>query len=241
MLGLIAEIGNHHNGDFQKAKDLITAAKECGASYAKLQAIDPIIAQQSGSMPLQFYQRCAFNHDQYRDLVTFGAQIGIDVFYSFFGMIYEFARIDSRYGNYHKISGKQAETWPVEKIAYFNTERSLISIPYDMSRERLRRVSSVSYNMNVMVVTPYPPFTYQPTKLDDVQQFYDQLVGFSDHSVGIENCIDAIDRGCLLIEKHFYLGDVIECDGKIYRDCEHSANPEELRTLAQYLKGKLNA
>src|SRR5690349_21795690 len=34
---VIAEVGHNHQGDVQQAKDLITAAKECGADAVKLQ------------------------------------------------------------------------------------------------------------------------------------------------------------------------------------------------------------
>ena len=38
---IIAEIGNNHEGDFELAKELISAAKESGANAVKFQTIIP--------------------------------------------------------------------------------------------------------------------------------------------------------------------------------------------------------
>ena len=37
---IIAEVGNNHDGDYLKAKDMVHAANEAGASRIKFQCID---------------------------------------------------------------------------------------------------------------------------------------------------------------------------------------------------------
>ena len=80
----IAEFSNMHGGDFEHAKDLIRAACDAGADVVKGQAYDnpQAIIDMGGSMPLEFYQQCMFTVDQYLELIEFGKQIGIDVFFT---------------------------------------------------------------------------------------------------------------------------------------------------------------
>ena len=60
---------------------------------------------------------------------------------------------------------------------------------------------------------------------------FDRLAGFSDHTVGIEWALEAIDRGARIIEKHFTLD-------KNMAGCDQagSATPDELKRICDYVK-----
>ena len=57
------------------------------------------------------------------------------------------------------------------------------------------------------------------------------LVGFSDHSIGIDNCLYAHILGAKIIEKHFTLNK----KDKSFRDHELSANPKDFMKLRDKL------
>ena len=57
-------------------------------------------------------------------------------------------------------------------------------------------------------------------------------VGYSDHAIGIENCLVAASLGARVIEKHF----TISNNFSTFRDHLHSANPKQLNELSKKLK-----
>ena len=60
-------------------------------------------------------------------------------------------------------------------------------------------------------------------------------IGYSDHAIGIDNCLVAAALGARVIEKHFTLSH----NFSKFRDHKHSANPKELKTLSRKIK-KIN-
>ena len=72
-----------------------------------------------------------------------------------------------------------------------------------------------------------------PTFNDDLKNYFlkkfqkDHIVGYSDHSIGIEMSLLAIVRGAQIIEKHFTL----DKSNITTRDHSLSATPEEFRNL----------
>lgn len=236
LSGLVAEIGNHHFGDIEKAKELIRVAKECGASFVKMQAIDPIefIA---GSMDGEFYSMCDLGLSGYLECVDYGDSIDVPVFFSVFGTKY--ATLPESLGDRpYKISGSQFQTFTHEVLQFWNLQNQrpvIISVPKTDEIYLEDRRECVS-NMNVMYVTPYLPGRVDFTTIERYVELFKKPIGYSDHSVGIGNCRVAISQyGCQLIEKHFNLYGVQAFGGKTYRDSLHAANAYQLERLAKYL------
>ena len=84
-------------------------------------------------------------------------------------------------------------------------------------------------NLNYLwCVSKYPTYT------NDLEGFpkkfeRSKLIGYSDHTIGIDTCLLAISRGATVIEKHFTLD---KSDTTI-RDHSLSATPEEFRNLVE--------
>jgi sialic acid synthase SpsE len=231
--GLIAEISNHHFGDFEEALELIRIAKESGADYVKMQAFKAEDVT-TGSMPVEFYERCSMPMEDYIACIDYGEFIGIPVFFSTFSYKYEelFLR---RPRMIRKIaSGQVGESMYGKLLANHNNDNTIISIK---NIDLLKTYQQYIDKMNLMYVTPY---NYPISHLWEIEQFKEftkSPVGFSDHSITIDNCKTAITKyGCRLIEKHFYLGKDIRWDGKLFRDCVHSATPNEFEKLAKYYR-----
>lgn len=235
MRALIAEIGNMHLGDLDNAFELIAAAKDCGATHAKMQAIGPY-KPSGGSMPDGFYEMCSMTIDEYSECIDYGASIGIPVFFSIFDPVFE--ELFNRYPSMiRKISASQGQDSTTSFLKKHNNFNTIISIPILFGT-----LFPAMLNMRILCATPY---NY---KSDDISliPFYSGMlknfsrnIGLSDHSIGIENCKQAIsDYDCKIIEKHFYLGNDIKFKGQLYRDCEHSANPKQFAELAKFFEEK---
>lgn len=225
MKALIAEIGNCHLGNVHSAYRLIRMAKDCGATHVKMQAIDSV-KPEGGSMPDEFYAQCSMSLSEYRSCVQYGQQINIPVFFSTFHK--KFESLHTMYeGQIKKISGSQYENKSYKPKD--NNKYSLISIP------RFENLRPDISEMNIMHVTPYNYVYSDLSPIDILTKHYKKKAGYSDHSIGIENCKRAINQyECQLIEKHFYFGSNIKFKGQVYRDCYHSSSPIEFEKLAKY-------
>jgi sialic acid synthase SpsE len=67
--------------------------------------------------------------------------------------------------------------------------------------------------------------------IETLQKAFGLLVGYSDHTLGIEACIAAATVGARIIEKHFTL----DKTRTTFRDHALSADPVELQRLATFL------
>jgi len=236
ITGLIAEIGNHHFGDIGKARELIRAARDCGAAYAKFQAIDPETFT-GGSMPRDFYWQCDLGLDGYLSLEDYGRQLGIPVFFSVFGPKYEALKTYWP-GKPYKIAGGQFGSMSDAELKTWNDQDRnpvIVSVPSG-SASHLWKNRDVMTNMHVMYVTPYLPERVEFFEIFEYEDALHRSVGYSDHCRGVISCLIAIDDfGCRLIEKHFNLFGRQSFQGRVYRDSIHAASAPELTRLATHL------
>src|SRR3989344_3790284 len=92
---VIAEAGINHNGDFETAKKLITAAKQCGADAVKFQAFkaEELIIEEAqkaehvkgGQSFFEMLRSWELSDDDYVKLADFAKKEGIIFFASVFG------------------------------------------------------------------------------------------------------------------------------------------------------------
>ena len=72
---LIAEIGNNHEGSFQRAKKLIDLAKEGGADAVKFQTINPKkYYHYNEKKQLKKYNKFKLTNNQFRKLALYSKQ-----------------------------------------------------------------------------------------------------------------------------------------------------------------------
>lgn len=233
MRGVIAELGNHHLGDVEKAKEMIRIAKECGAHYAKMQVIDPLRVSKHGSMTLGFYEQCALTAEEYAECQEYGLELGIEVFFSVFADIADFRDLDY---HYYKISGSQFLAWTREMLMGWNHPKTIISIP-QVDKLLLKFKAPAISRMTPMFVTPYMKDHSELVNFATLvshQNILNRPVGYSDHSLGIANCLVALNEyDAPLIEKHMNPFGPQSYDGRVYRDCYHAATPKHFEMLCK--------
>lgn len=220
---LISEVGNCHNGCIKTAKEMIRVSRECGADLVKMQAFNP--NDINGSMERGFYEKCALNIFQYTELIEYGKDIGIEVFYSIFSK--EFKSLEGAQ-KYKKIAASQSQK-NIRATERADAHNVFISLrPNDGMLPDLK-VANVLYASKYLVENPYFE------NLTFLNQYYGRNCGYSDHTIGIEYCIEAIQEyECPVIEKHFTLTRDIYFNGQQFRDAIHSALPYELERLAKH-------
>lgn len=220
---LIAEFGNNHFGDFAKAKTMILAALESGATLAKGQAF---LAKdlKSGSMPREFYKQCQFTLQQYVELIEYGREIGIPVFFSIFSK--ELSVLEE-HQQYYKLSGRQTLDGKHD-FREFDVSNAFVSIPATADPPYLKRAQP-------LYVSDYLAEDPGLHNLIRLKEFYKRPVGYSDHTLGITQCKKAIDHFDVpVIEKHFTLDKSYVFGQSFFRDCAHGIGPDEFLKLSKY-------
>lgn len=216
---LIAEIGLNHFGDFDRAKELIRAANDSGADLIKSQAF---IAQDFiGSMPPEFYRRCEFTLEQYKELIDYARELKNDMFFSIISEGFEGLKT---YQKWHKITGQQ--TREGKATTFYDHENVLISVPTGVDFPFFRKAE-------ILHVTEYVTEVPNLERIRYLQNILGRDVGYSDHAIGIRNCVKAYEvHGCNIIEKHFCLKQHETWGGQMFRDTLHGATPKAFQRLA---------
>jgi len=219
---LIAEVGNNHAGSYNKAVELIRVAKESGADAVKLQAINGDV--QTGSMPQGFYKQCEFTYFYYCRLIEYGKEIGIPVFYS----IFDNSLWDLYFKQkYDKCSASQTDNG----MMISDNKNSFVSINSDCYH------LPEYYYANIMYASDYLVGNPNLLSIHWLSLHYARHVGYSDHTIGVKRCIQAaMTWNAPVIEKHFTIDTEIKYEGKLFRDCIHSATPKQFEELAKAVK-----
>lgn len=229
----ISEIGNNHFGDKQRFKDLIKASRDSGATLVKAQLFDP--ERISGSMHSGFYKQCSAIFEHLAEFLEFSIEQDIPLFYSYFHKW----PVHEAMQEYKKIAGIQAHDIFIhginEKRFKIDDDNVFISLPKTITDFPFLKKSVVMHVSDYMTDKP------NLIRLDSMSCYYDSiegrekgLIGYSDHTLGIENCVKAMDSyGANIIEKHFTLKKDMKWNGATFRDTVHGATPKEFNELTR--------
>lgn len=231
---LIAEIGNNHFGDMDKAKELISLAVRSGASMVKMQAINPYLVK--GSMPLEFYCQCALSDDQCVELMEFCENgFNVPLFFSIFGdrELKLFPKLFKRQ-SFFKVSAGQTKAYLEDLNTYSISGYDLPNVIMSIPEESIKFMNKMNH-AKLMYATPY---LVEDPKLNNIERIRflsgSGVFGYSDHTIGIDWCVRAVrDCGSNIIEKHFTDEKNKEFGGIVFRDTVHGATPNEFEKLAK--------
>ena len=175
---IIAEAGVNHGGDFGKARELVEAARESGASAVKFQIYDPVKLGRGIDARLSFAE--------YEKL----ADMGIEMFASVFSV--EDAEFIDPLVKRFKVAA--SEVGNIKLLTYLNQlpKRKIISRNPD---------SAICCWLNsrwdiLHCISEYPCKNPQ-------LKYVGSWGGYSDHCIGIEAAVISRAVGADIIEKHF--------------------------------------
>jgi|TARA_A100001391_G_scaffold196852_1_gene176106 N,N'-diacetyllegionaminate synthase len=236
MTKLIAEIGWNHMGNMVLAKDMITAAKESGADFAKFQTFD-IKRLKSGPWDTdgrrEIYEKAQLSLDNHFDLKNYCDEVGIGFMSSVFS-IGDADLLKQVVTDYVKIPSMESRNRELIHYCLKHFKHLIISTgtsTYDEIRSIVVNIPKDRYTL-LHCVSSYP-CKFDVVNLPRINNLKDlsDSVGFSDHTQGIETSVLSLGYDIKWIEKHFTTNN--DLPG---RDNEFAVLPKELKRLSEYIK-----
>ena len=237
---VIAEIGNNHEGSVELARDMILAAATAGAHAVKFQTIIPeqLIApdQTERLNQLRRYQLSLDDHIYLFKVATDNGLMFMSTPFSLKSvdmlnpMVPAF-KIASGDNNHFALLEKVASTG---KPVFLSTGMADI----DNIASSVGIINRAWVNAGVVdpclvllhCVSAYPtPFSQANLLAMRKLAELGYLIGYSDHTLGIEAAVLSVALGARVIEKHFTLSKT-QSD---FRDHQLSAEPHELKQLVE--------
>ena len=216
---VIPEIGINHEGDINKAFQMVDDAYAAGAEIVKFQSHiieDEMIPEAGKVIPgnakesiLNIMSRCALTLDEEKELKVYVESKGM-IF-----MSTPFSRaaadhLESLDVDVYKIGSGECNNYPlIEHIASFGKPIILSTGMNDIKSIKKSAEIMEKYNISYALlhcVSIYPT-PYDKVKLGAINDlkgnFPNAVIGLSDHSLGNYTCFGAIPYGASILEKHF--------------------------------------
>ena len=240
---LIAEIGNNHEGSFSKAKKLILEAKKSGADAVKFQFINPsMLVPYKDVGRFKQLNKYLFSLKEFKVLKKICKKNNID----FFSTIFDIKKLNnfSKIQNYFKISSGDNNFYDLLKEISKFKKPIMISTGMLSQNElkklikKIRMLHKLDFrkkNISLMHCVSSYPCKNEDLNLSFISKLkkYEFIPGYSDHSLGINGCVQAFSLGAKIIEKHFTLNELKKSK---FRDHKHSATPSQFKKLRKKIE-----
>jgi N-acetylneuraminate synthase/sialic acid synthase len=247
---VIAEIGHNHQGDVEKAKQLIHAAKECGANAVKLQKRSNRTLYTRAYYEQPYDNEFSFgptygahrealelSADEYRELQAYAREQEI----SFFATAWDFesaellAELDVPA---FKIASGDLLNTPLQRYVagfgkpiFLSTGGGTLA---DVDRA-VETITAVNDRLCILQCTAAYPAATEDLNLRVIttmrERFPDFVIGLSDHQSGISMALVAYMLGARVVEKHFTLDHALKGT-----DHAFSLMPDGMRRLVRDLR-----
>lgn len=248
---IIAEMSANHAGDFNRAIEIIHAAKEAGADCIKIQTYT------ADTITLDCHNKYftlengtwegANLHDLYKEAFTpwewqkalkeEADKIGID----FFSTPFDKTAVDfleSIDMDFYKIASFEAVDIPLIKEVAKTGKPIIMSVGMATVEEIQEAIDAAKAvgNTNMALlkccsVYPAIPENMNLKTIQDMKERFGVPVGLSDHSMGHVAALTAVALGASVIEKHFCLGRDIENP-----DSSFSMEPSEFADMVRAIR-----
>lgn len=223
---IISELCGQWGGSIDKAKKMIDQSAEGGADAVKVQLYD---TYRMPGKDRHKWEYLSMSKDVFLELKDYSEKKGLDYFASAFH--------EDRF------------QWVLDAGLKTNKIASiLIENDFDLCSKMLDSGLKTYFSLGKWTKKslPFPQFNNvdylhcvckYPHSVNEAKKlmpkrFGDRLVGYSDHTTGIESCKLAIERGATVIEKHFTLNRSSQCDTESAHIC--SMDHKELLELRSY-------
>jgi len=251
---IIAEAGVNHNGDINIAKKLIHAAADAGADYVKFQTFKSELLvtktaekasyqkenlKDKGQSQLEMLKKLELSEAVHLELIEECKKANI----GFLSTAFDLPSLDflnSLGLDMFKIPSGEITNLPyLRKIGSLGKKIILSTGLSTLEDIDLALNAIVKSGTSKKDVTILHCNTSYPTPMKDVNlsamktiaQKFDTLVGYSDHTLGIEIPVAAVALGAIVIEKHFTLDQTMEGP-----DHKASLEPNELKEMVRQIR-----
>jgi sialic acid synthase len=247
---VIAEVGHNHQGDLGQAKELIDAAKDCGADAVKLQKRSnrTLYTKAFFDQPYdnefsfgrtygEHREALEFSRDGYAELQAHARDVGITFFATAFDVESADLLASLDVPAFKIASGDLRNTPLLRHVAALG--RPMIVSTGGADLADVERAVEVILPLNEELCLLQCTAAY-PADTDDLnlnvittlrERFPNLVIGLSDHQNGISMAVAAYMLGARVIEKHFTLNHAAKGT-----DHAFSLMPEGLRKLVRDLR-----
>lgn len=205
------------------------------SALAKFQLFDA--EEDKGESHYDWVKAHELNFDQAEMLFNYGREIGVEVFFSIFGVKY--VEWCERIGvKRYKIAFCLYNDYNIYKEIYLTRKPIIMSVPlgYYMNGTTVMERLMGGAISDIPEPNYYPQLLYcvpnYPTQLDELHfnnVSFAVYSGFSDHTLNLVASRVAISRGAEIIEKHFCLE-----HNSLYPDNDWAMVPDELKELNRW-------
>ena len=242
---IIAEIGNNHEGNFDLAKKMIIAAAATGVDAVKFQTFIPEhFVSSEDETRLKRLKKFQLSFEEFKELSKIAKNKGL-IFFStpldlksamFLNTIQPIFKISSGDNNFYSL---------IEKVASFNKPMiiSTGAADLEMIKKVYRKISKVwqikkmrNKNLAFLHCVSSYPAPNEEVNLASIfylkKKFPKVVIGYSDHTLGVDAAVLSVIAGARIIEKHF----TIDKNFSDFRDHQLSADPNEMRLLVDKVR-----
>lgn len=239
---VIAEAGMNHDGALQRAIALAEAAAAAGADAVKFQLHDAAAETTRDAPPppyfqdeprWEYFQRTAFNDEQWAELKKACEERGVEFLCSAFSLE-ALERLERLGVARHKLGSGEVTNLALVRAAGATGKPVLLSSGMSSWAELDAAVEAAGSNVVVLQCTseyPTPPERVGLNVLAELRERYGRPVGLSDHTRGTAAPLAAVALGAEVVEKHFTLS-----RGDYGPDAAMGLEPGELRALVNELR-----
>ncbi|MDB2494380.1 N-acetylneuraminate synthase family protein [Candidatus Pelagibacter bacterium] len=242
---IIAEIGNNHEGSFKLAKKMINKAATVGVDAVKFQTFLPehlvSFEDQSRLNKLRGFQ---LSYEQFKELSKIAKKKGL-IFFStpldiksakFLNTIQPIFKIASGDNNFYPLIDTVAKFGKSIIVSTGVANIDEIQKVYNKILKAWSKKKKNNQNLALLhCVSSYPVPNEQANlaSISYLKKFFpDVIVGYSDHTVGINAAVLSVVAGARIVEKHFTLDKNLSD----FRDHKLSADPEEMRLMVNKIR-----
>lgn len=242
---IIAEVGNNHEGDFGRAREMVAAAAQAGADAVKFQTIDPprLVSAQQTERIAQL-SRFKLSHDQFASLAEEARARGILFLSTPFDL--DAVRFLSPLVPAFKVASPDNTFFPLLAAVAATGKPVLLSAGLCGGPELAESVSflkrqwgageaaDVSDRLALLhCVSTYPtPDDQAGLRAIPRLAQHGATPGYSDHTLGVEAAVLSVALGARIVEKHFTLDKTREG----FRDHQLSADPSDMAELVRRVR-----
>lgn len=247
---VIAEIGNNHQGELDKCRDLFRAAKDAGANAVKLQKRDnrSLFTKAMYDQPYTSENAFAPTYGAHRDFLEFGREeyielqkLAKELDITFFSTAFDIPSADFLEDlgmPFYKIASADLKNIPlIRHVAAFG--KPLIVSTGGGTLEDVRRVYDaimpINAQLSILQCTASYPCEVEKLNLRVIETFRQAfpgvVIGLSSHDNGISMPLVAYMLGARIVEKHFTLN-------RAWRGTDHafSLAPDGMRRMVRDLR-----
>lgn len=228
MTFIIAEAGINHNGELVLARELVHAAKDCGADAVKFQHFSSL--RLWGDERIRKYE---LSDQEMCHLSDYCSELGIEFMCTPFG-VPEVEFLTPLVKRWKIASGCLAKTDLLDSVASTGLPVILSTGMSDIPSV-IQALSHLNKDSTTLLhctsAYPCPIDEVNLNALDTLRRVFDIPVGYSDHTLGITVALAAVAKGAVVLEKHLTLDRTMEGP-----DHGASIEPKEFKIMVSAIR-----